>query len=456
MSCQNNKWTANSWEQVSSTIGNANPELAGILNALVSKENGPKYYTARYRFGDEIIADGHVKLPCECDGCIALQNRLSGCSKDQGNNQRFPLGLVVNRRVEVLGPSIGECDLDPRRLLQPGELFGTFEIAELLSGQFSAPPWTLHAGARSIIPLWANRNRPLQIAIRGVFAEAGSSYHSKLPAPGDSGWKNITWWTIIKELSREFDKSWHVDLIWIDIDWENVKFGEELRAYVFEVAWNQNRPSRDRQRDDINSLGPHERSLARVGRIIDGNLIGYTPALQDDACGPFHEILHRLFKKIFEDLAVKSKTRETLRNALAKTTLPYLMLPIQENIRNSRHKSVPLFYLLQNPNDSQVKPIGGSWTSHLNGLLVRAKGEGGLLDQPAKLQVAFVTQESTRGKDEYDCDLMLYPAYMKNLFPKDFRDQIAIAKESGVTDPAAAFTKKHSAIAAFVRVSNTD
>lgn len=152
----------------------SNPELE-LLEALIDDDHPA--FGLRYRFGEHITSRGVFKPPCpKCAPCRTLKSRFTRAL------QSIPLGLVCSNTAEVFLDSADPATVAPRplRLLGPGELFGVFETLDVLfDEEHRKAPWSVVAGARSVVALLSRRTQIENLIKRELSTRESSEDYRK-------------------------------------------------------------------------------------------------------------------------------------------------------------------------------------------------------------------------------------------------------------------------------------
>ncbi|MBP9742336.1 MAG: hypothetical protein KBD37_03160 [Burkholderiales bacterium] len=148
------------WDSASKLLQNLHPNLVKVINN-VSPDTSLTLYKASYPFATPVINRGNIQLPLAEGGTISVNSdslppQLAN-DLHYGNNNRTPLGVLLNRNAEFYLP-IGDRIM-PYEVLSPGNMFGLAKIVDSVINRrrqhSNSSPfiWNLNAGARSIFML---------------------------------------------------------------------------------------------------------------------------------------------------------------------------------------------------------------------------------------------------------------------------------------------------------------
>lgn len=189
--------------------------------------NKPFVFFAKYNFGDHIIKKKQFILPNS-------DSTFSDLPTDV-----VPVCLVLSQQAEVYLPYYGKSDL-PRslRLLEPGNLFGVFEVANRLLGkEHPIQDWCVSAGSRTVRLLYPLENKAVA---RYVRKEARFNL-SNAPDAYRRGNKHLEDWTwyLMVGLSRKYASDWCMEVLIFPDFWCEGDHGLKFRYEVLRTAFEQ-------------------------------------------------------------------------------------------------------------------------------------------------------------------------------------------------------------------------
>ena len=139
------------WEDVRASIKKLNKELFAVVEAL-SPSKKFSFIKARYPYGATIVNNGVLHLPLKSGKSIPIHcNTINSSIKNKLNYSPIPLTLLLNKSSEVFVKNYER--IIPLKLIQPGKLFGLFEVVNILSHIKPEPIWWVTSGASSVFML---------------------------------------------------------------------------------------------------------------------------------------------------------------------------------------------------------------------------------------------------------------------------------------------------------------
>ncbi len=209
------------WSEARNNLVDLNPELVAIIDSI-SPDDSYKLTKARYQFGDAMLTQTKLHLPCVGGGTIPYDNESVPLSLQKELGYNFganPVAILLNKSAELY---ISLADrIIPYALASPGKIIGAWRV---LDDSVSHCPatflWGMTAGARSIFML-------PKISKQVAHQRLKREFNIEVDKP-----KNITdHWHVFKALnkSKSFQSEWHVDVLYF-----NAKWFEMLR----DIAWS--------------------------------------------------------------------------------------------------------------------------------------------------------------------------------------------------------------------------
>lgn len=214
-------------------------EVFANLDQIIQRSKTQKVFVAEYDYGDLIVDCGRFVPPCssrDCEGCAGL--------RQSAEYTCIPLTFLVARNVEIfIDYKNSDERTAPLRVMKEGELFGVFEVLDLLlNNEVVEPIWSVAAGARSIhiIAPLGNRSLPQWIRTR-----VG---------------RQVTWtkksphWLLVKEASEP--KKWMTKLVILPREViQKIRQTDRFFEFLLETGWVQSRSLRNSMIDDANLRG---------------------------------------------------------------------------------------------------------------------------------------------------------------------------------------------------------
>lgn len=300
------------WDEVKDAVRLKNQSLARLLEEQLAETEGPARYVwkASYKYGEMIFQHGKFQL----DG-VAEPERL-GFESDTCY-AAVPLSLVLGNYVEVYTSTVSQNpvleQIFPLRLLKEGDLFGTFEVCDALTGlgeMGSPPPWHISSGARSAQLIMNIKDSALGEKIFAQLKEECSSVnggtgtlHRRLEHMLICQNQGYATWHILKAIADAGKSSWTADVLVFPNCWLG---GIKLRNYVLGVGWRHSHVHRRgaviasalQEMSILNKMGCNKTMdlpafldhLKQIFSIARGDSIAFVPVTDSSAqSGPFRE-----------------------------------------------------------------------------------------------------------------------------------------------------------------------
>ncbi|MBB70940.1 MAG: hypothetical protein CMF50_00910 [Legionellales bacterium] len=221
------------WEDVRSRVRQVNPDLVRIIDEFEpSKEH--TFILAKYPYGSYIRSDGVNYFPTETGTLASLDDSsMSNHLKSQLSYSTSPLGLVLDKCVEVFAESPGKERSIPFKIFGQGVTFGVWELMEF--PQISLRQnwtWDISAGARSLFMLTsigqvaAHERLQREFKLRSYVPDTIFDHHK-----------------IFKEIVHHSDTDWCTEVLfftkkWLEPNDKNLGW-IKLREYWARQAWWQ-------------------------------------------------------------------------------------------------------------------------------------------------------------------------------------------------------------------------
>lgn len=287
-----------SWDSLRDDVVLVNPLLAEIISGVPETQELP-FFTVQYRYGQTLLKDGRLEFHCDCAECSAIKRDFSRAHVD------IPLGLVMEKRFEIVEETKQDGNsartlVTPRRMLDKGELFGVFETLGRVKGITESAPWTLYAGARSIVPL-APEGLGFGKQLKALFGAANATF-VEFPDIRKKTTKvtEIGWWDCLKNLADSLHIEWRANVVLFSPEWLD-QHKDILLRYLYEVGyWQQETLARTlRQQDDAKRnfsywrLKDAEllRNAFHIADLFQKRGLGFKAVSIDDSQGPLLQLL---------------------------------------------------------------------------------------------------------------------------------------------------------------------
>ena len=137
------------WAEVRDEVYLVNPEFADKCDSI-NKFNKYSLFKIKYPYGASIVNKGEFCLPTIDGKTISIKDeKVPEYLKNKLTYSYIPLSLVLNNSSEVSVKI--QNRVIPLNFLESGELFGLFELMNVLTDIFvtDTPIWNVSAGARS-------------------------------------------------------------------------------------------------------------------------------------------------------------------------------------------------------------------------------------------------------------------------------------------------------------------
>ena len=137
------------WSEVRDEVYRCNPELAEKCD-YINKQGEYSLFKIHYPYGSSIINKGDFSLPTMNGQIVSIKDdRVPESLRKKLTYSHIPLSLIINNSSEVFVKI--QNRIVSLNFLVPGELFGLFELMNLLTqtSSLDMPIWNVSAGARS-------------------------------------------------------------------------------------------------------------------------------------------------------------------------------------------------------------------------------------------------------------------------------------------------------------------
>lgn len=222
-----------SWKEVKQQINEINPTLFKLLEQI-NPSTKHTFIRVRYEYGMKIVDNGVFHFPTSDDRFSPLDDpRIPAGFKEKLDYCVIPLALVTHNAGEVVLEK--QHDIIPLNYFLPGDLFGVFEIVDLLRGKESDQIWTVTSGARScfMLPKIANYHQLSQVE---------KKYDIDVALPS----RPFDQWHIYRKLAQhnEKAKNWYHEVIFFTNEWFKPCYREDsawsgFYQYLFQYCLSQ-------------------------------------------------------------------------------------------------------------------------------------------------------------------------------------------------------------------------
>ncbi|HVV69637.1 MAG TPA: hypothetical protein VG895_00550 [Patescibacteria group bacterium] len=328
------------WKDVRKDVAQKNSILAKIIDEL----NPSSEYTlfkARYHFGSEILKNGHLYIPDNKGSLIHLNDSSTPANirnKINYNLGSNPVFILLNRLAEFF--IVMENHTIPLYgLIEPGKMFGTWRVLNLMGSHNPIFIWNMTAGSRSIFML-------PKISETMRFGKLTRAFGLKAEKPNSL----LDHWEIFREIANhpDFGETWTTEILFFSKKWFDRlddKKWSDFALYLYRNAWLGSEFFRNKYLWDlVFSLILNERNIKPNPYISDtvkhlmaigtGAFPGFASALNDEAA-PIHR-LQECIESIYQ----------------LEEYAPIIMHPHFLKKEISR----PIYYSLQYPTTTEFSP----------------------------------------------------------------------------------------------------
>lgn len=222
------------WDDIKDEVLHLNPKLAEICDEVVLNSGINKQqlylYRIKYPYGAKIVDNGNFCLPQTDKELQPAYDKV----KENLNYCPIPLCLMLHNCSEVFVET--SCRVVPLNFFTPGELFGVFEIVELLANDIQKPLWTVTSGARSVFMLPKITDKTGYSRINKKFGETCVTNISS---------DFIGQWSMFKEICNKLItiENWHTEILVFSKDWFDVNKSllYKLHHYIYKLNRHQSK-----------------------------------------------------------------------------------------------------------------------------------------------------------------------------------------------------------------------
>ncbi|OJA00864.1 hypothetical protein BEV13_02065, partial [Rickettsiella grylli] len=325
-------------------IKETNVELFNCIQKIKLQKK-PNFIKVVYPYGSTLVNNGELSVYSYVKKTNVSISLVNSSLKDKLSYASVPLGLLLNKAIEVYCP-FNKNRVIPLKLLMPGQLFGLQEIMQTIYDYKEKPNFSINSGARSIflVP---------KIANKGGYSRLKKYLNMQLDPPISLS----DHWGIFTSISNHpnyinqwnnqvlfFTKSWFEEVNCTNPNWfpffnflskayHNQLTPGYSNFYNFELTWQEFMTA-----IGCRNLKPRPYILSTAKHLLAiavGLLPGFSSANLEQIIAPT-----KILKEIFIDI-YKLKY------------LPTIMHPSYFNIQ----KNTPLYYSLSFPSILEGLPM---------------------------------------------------------------------------------------------------
>lgn len=329
-----------SWEQARPYVFRVNPSFAKIIDAI-SPSKQHKLYRVIYGYGDEILANGSLNLPCSNGNLLSLNNPKIKKSIERDLNYNLganPVGLVLKNSIELFIKS--KERIIPYCLMPTGKVFGLWR---LLDSKVSHCPlyflWGMTAGTRSLFML-------PKISREVSHNRLKQQFQVNVSKP--KCYKDH--WVVFREIARRSSTPWTAEVLFFSKKWFsrlNDPIWMEFHRYLLMSAWESSGFWRNQfiwqaiftliqNRLDLKTSAYIADLVQHIFMVGVGALPGFAPAV-DNIAGPIDEIQNAY-----------------LEHYLLENYIPTIMQPLTFSLYKNHQR--PVYLSLQHPTAMELAP----------------------------------------------------------------------------------------------------
>ncbi|OGT30753.1 MAG: hypothetical protein A3E87_07300 [Gammaproteobacteria bacterium RIFCSPHIGHO2_12_FULL_35_23] len=219
-----------SWNKIKFQVYAVNSEFAKLLEEL-DPGTSDSLIVAHYPFGKDIVKMGQLYLPDQQEILPSNHTHFAKLSKQFLNYAKIPVGIVLNKSVEVYYETPQRVVSD--KLWYQGAILGAWELFDQPIAKDSTQLANISSGARSIFML-------PKISDSIAHNRLKKALHIALPPPAHSRQHRDLFATIAANI--ETNNKWHCSILYLTEQWlikRNNPAFINLQNYFLKLAWHQ-------------------------------------------------------------------------------------------------------------------------------------------------------------------------------------------------------------------------
>jgi hypothetical protein len=221
------------WKNVREEVAEVNKEFAALVDAI-APDDSYKFLQVEYLYGDLTVVEGFAQIPDENDELSPINSKyVDKKIRQEFGYKNLPLFFILDKSNEVFIDN--GLRAIPLNLYYKGNICGTYEMMDYMTGLPSDYRWHFSAGSRTTIMLPGITNN---IGLRRVYAD----YHinSSLLINGMNDHWNL--FGAIAQ-SKHFEQPWKNKVLYFGKKWFDSKNDSKswvaFRNYLLKQAWQQ-------------------------------------------------------------------------------------------------------------------------------------------------------------------------------------------------------------------------
>jgi hypothetical protein len=343
------------WKDVRSDVLKVNKELGKIIDAI-NPSDDYKFVKATYLYGDIYVKNSEAQLPINNSLVPLSHHSIDKKIQQELHYSSMPLLLGLDKNSEFF-INAGKR-IVPINFFHKGELAGTYETMDYLTGRKSRSVWNLCAGSCSIFML------PKITDKFGL-----KKLHMAYNIPTTLQVKKLSdHWELFRNLAhnKNFTQPWHSTILFFGAKWfdkHNSKEWDTFKNYLLRIIWEQANYAIDKLRFNM--------SWENFAKIISSRRLQPKPYLMDQVKHLLSIIANNFPAFTVIDNSQESAPTDCLQKIFAEVfelkkyfpTIMHACMP-HDNIIKSRH----VYYSLNIPTVLEGSPLKKNTNTIVNDL----------------------------------------------------------------------------------------
>ncbi|MBU0744079.1 MAG: hypothetical protein KKE11_01740 [Gammaproteobacteria bacterium] len=219
------------WKEVRDEVLKVNPELGQLID-FIDPSDDYKLIKASYLYGDLFVDNGVAQLPINNKLLPTSDPSINKQLKDELSYNLMPLTLILDKDSEFFIKA-GERNV-PVNLFHKGDLTGTYETMDYMTGRESRSSWSLCAGSCSIFMLPKITDKTGLKRLTSKYNIPATTQISKLSDHGE----------VFKTIAQNenFSQPWKNTVLFFGKKWLDKHDSKEwynFRDYLIKTIWEQ-------------------------------------------------------------------------------------------------------------------------------------------------------------------------------------------------------------------------
>lgn len=219
------------WDDVRQDVLKVNPELGQLIDSI-SPGKDYKFVKASYMYGDVYVKYGETQLPVNNELVPLSHPSIDKKIQEELHYSNMPLTLLLNKNSEFFVNAGGR--IVPVNLFHKGELTGTYEAMDYMTGRKSRSVWNLSAGSCSIFMLPKITDKSGLKKLRTIYEIPNTTQIVKLSDH----------WEIFRNIAqnKNFAEPWQNSVLFFGRKWLDKHDSKEwarFTDYLHRIIWEQ-------------------------------------------------------------------------------------------------------------------------------------------------------------------------------------------------------------------------